>query len=203
MESLCSRGTTIGVKTVRTKTCLGLPSLNVPRGPRAQQKGSCSRVGPQLQRCWTLRSKGPSTTTVAALPLPFLEISVSVLDTLDLVRSSVEEEVSLPALINLSSPSPSLSVTTKQQQELPIDMTLCAVIAEKSSLPLVPQHEQPKLLLSHNHRTGMHAWLMFWPSRNFQPGTPRPPFTTTLADCIPGYNASASPPRHRMPHRGV
>lgn len=101
MESACLRGATIGMQTVRTKTCLGLPSLSVPRGPRTQ-KGSCSRFGPQLQRCWTLRSKGPSTTTVAALPLPFLEISVSVLDTLDLVRSSVEEEVSLPALISLS-----------------------------------------------------------------------------------------------------
>jgi hypothetical protein len=29
----------------------------------------------------------------AALPLPFMELSVSVVDTLDLLRSSVEEEV--------------------------------------------------------------------------------------------------------------
>lgn len=37
-------------------------------------------------------------------------------------------------------------------------------------LLLVPQHERPILLssLSYNHRTGMHAWLMFWPSGSFQ-----------------------------------
>jgi hypothetical protein len=40
----------------------------------------------------------------AALPLPFMELSVSVVDTLDLLRSSVEEEVShqLLAVVTLT-----------------------------------------------------------------------------------------------------
>lgn len=79
----------------------GLPALKQPlRSPRHQT--SVPRpLG--LQRTFTLRHQLPPTTACAALPLPafFLEINVSVLDSLDLVRSTMEEEVVFQATLQV------------------------------------------------------------------------------------------------------
>lgn len=70
---------------------LGLPSLSRKK-PRRTSSGP-----PRLRRTWTLTSGtadgATSSTAMAALPIPFMEVSVSVLDTLDVLRSSIEEEV--------------------------------------------------------------------------------------------------------------
>lgn len=73
---------------VQTKTCLGLPSLQGKR----KAPSLLPRL-PVLTRTFSLLSGVPGGVC-GALPLPFLEINVSVLDTLDVMRSSIEEEVS-------------------------------------------------------------------------------------------------------------
>jgi hypothetical protein len=75
------------MQTLAGKAAVGLPSLTLKPRVRAKQVPAAM---PRLQRTWTLRS---SPGTAAALPFPFMEISVSVLDTIDLMRSSLEEEV--------------------------------------------------------------------------------------------------------------
>jgi hypothetical protein len=86
-------------QTMTPSACQGLPSLQ-RKGPSRGPKGRSNfQAGaPRLQRTLTLRlGSDVSSTATAALPLPFMEISLSLMsnmgDTLDLIRSSVEEEV--------------------------------------------------------------------------------------------------------------
>eukprot|EP00882_Tetradesmus_deserticola_P014367 GHRQ01015278.1.p1 GENE.GHRQ01015278.1~~GHRQ01015278.1.p1 ORF type:complete len:202 (+),score=50.79 GHRQ01015278.1:846-1451(+) len=65
----------------------------------------CSRGRAKLRRQWTSCKSKPIPaargTATAALPLPFMELSVSVLDTLDVLRSSIEEEIVFQATLQV------------------------------------------------------------------------------------------------------
>uniref|UniRef100_A0A383WHL5 Uncharacterized protein n=1 Tax=Tetradesmus obliquus TaxID=3088 RepID=A0A383WHL5_TETOB len=91
--------------TVQHQTQRGPQGLGTSLNP----KPGTSRGRAQLRRQWTLckHKPGPggssssSSTVMAALPLPFMELSVSVMDTLDLLRSSVEEEIVFQATLQV------------------------------------------------------------------------------------------------------